>query len=190
MRKLLFGNKSPEDPFSFITIVYVIILLILTLVKPSKVPLPNLLVHSREIHFFVAFGFSCILVLAFFTTLVMLRLFERKKNRAQKKCLTIKFICCKTWKDRRIDIYWIFVVLHFACLVAIGIIMWWLSNSWQIFILITFTDLYLLCCMTFNMYYVANDFEFLENIDSVNIRVKQHNQRIDNLKKEIEDIKS
>lgn len=77
--------KSPEYPFLIITVIYVIIFLVLTLVKPKTVPLTPIVVHSRELHFFVAWAFLLVLVFAYFTSLVVIRLFIRRKMGASQK---------------------------------------------------------------------------------------------------------
>ena len=71
--------KQPEHPLIVITAIYLIILVVLAIVKPNKVPLPKLTVNSRDLHFLVAWAFTIILVLAYFTSLVVIRLFLRRK---------------------------------------------------------------------------------------------------------------
>jgi hypothetical protein len=74
--------------------------------------------------------------------------------------------------------------------VAIGIIAWYVTGSWSACIIIIFVDFYLLCILNFYTHFISNDYEFLQNIDTVNIRVRQFNSKSDTLKKEITAIKT
>ncbi len=178
----------PEYPFLIITVIYIIIFIVLSAVKSKTVPLPKITIHSREVHFFVAWAFSLVLVLAYFTSLTVVRLFIRRKMGAsQRVYFELKNMCAS--KQLRIDRYWFFMVFNLITLVGIGIISWWLTKSWTACVLIIFVDLYILCIMNFYTYLIANDFDILQNIENVNIRVNQHNFRQDNLKKEIENVK-
>lgn len=95
-----------------------------------------------------------------------------------------------TFKLLRIDRYWVFIVLNIITLVSIGVIAWWLTKSATALILIIFIDLYILTVLNMYTHLIANDFLVLQDISIVNIRVKQHNDRQDNLKKEIDAVKS
>ena len=82
------------------------------------------------------------------------------------------------------------MVLNMLCLIAIGVIAWWLTKSATALILIIFIDVYILSVLNMYTYLIANDFDLLQNISGVNLRVKQHNDRFDNLKKEIDSVKA
>ena len=68
-----------------ITGIYLVILIVLAIVRPNRVPLPKLTVNQRDLHFLVAWAFTIILVLAYFTTLAVARLFLRRKMGSQQK---------------------------------------------------------------------------------------------------------
>lgn len=70
---------KPEHPLIIITAIYLIILLILTLVNPKSVPLPNLPCQGRSIHFLTTWAFTLIILCAYYTTLGVVRLFIRRK---------------------------------------------------------------------------------------------------------------
>jgi hypothetical protein len=69
----------PEHPLMIITAIYFIILLILAIVKPERVPLPNLPCYDRTLHFFTAWAFTLIILFAYYTSLSVIRLFIRRK---------------------------------------------------------------------------------------------------------------
>ena len=92
-------------------------------------------------------------------------------------------------KPFRIERYWIFILLNLLCLIAIGIISWWITGSWTTCVIVIFVDLYLLILMNFFTNYINNDYKFLESIVETNLKVKQHNLRLDNMDKEIKDVK-
>ena len=56
--------------------------------------------------------------------------------------------------------------------------------------MIIFIDLYLLCTMNFYTYFISNDYLFLQNIESVNIRSNQYNLKQTLLQKEIANAKA
>ena len=70
--------RQAEHPLVIITVIYIIIFVILSLARPKKVPLPNLHVNSRELHFFVAWAFIVVLIAAFYSTFVVIRLYMRR----------------------------------------------------------------------------------------------------------------
>ena len=100
-----------------------------------------------------------------------------------------EFERCLAMKKFRIDRYWVFIVLNLCSLVGVGIISWWLTDSWVSCVLVIFVDLYLLTVMNFYTHFMANDYNVLQNIDETNMKVRQHNARLDALKKEINDVK-
>jgi hypothetical protein len=67
------------------------------------------------------------------------------------------------------------MILNMLSLVALGIIGWHITKQWTACVLIIFIDLYMLCTMNFYTYFIANDFEFLQNIENVNMRSNQFN---------------
>jgi hypothetical protein len=77
--------QAPEYPMAIVSLIYLIILLVLSLVKPTNIPLPPLPVANRNVHFFAAFGFITVLVGAFYTALVVGRLFIRRKQGQSQK---------------------------------------------------------------------------------------------------------
>ena len=74
-------------------------------------------------------------------------------------------------------------------LLGVGLISWWLTESWATCVIVVFVDLYLLCMMNFHSHYIGNDYNILQDITGVNLRVKQHNKKLDDLQKEIADVK-
>jgi hypothetical protein len=117
--------KVPEYPFLIITVIYIIIFVVLTLVKPKTIPLPRITIHSREVHFFVAWAFALVLVIGYFTSFAVARLFiRRKEGVSQRVYFELK---CAT-KKLRIDRYWFFMVCNLVTLVGIGIIGWYLTK--------------------------------------------------------------
>jgi hypothetical protein len=140
-----------------ISVCYLIILVVLAIVKPNRVPLPNLKIHSRDLHFLVAWAFTIILVLGYFTSYVVVRLFLRRKmGSSQKVYWELKNFA--TFKLLRIDRYWVFIVLNIITLVSIGVIAWWLTKSATALILIIFIDLYILTVLNMYTHLIANDF--------------------------------
>ena len=83
-----------------------------------------------------------------------------------------------------------FIVLNLCSLVSVGIISWWLTGSWVSCVLVIFVDLYLLTLMNFYTHFIANDYNVLQNIEETNMKVRQHNLRMDNLRKEISDARN
>jgi hypothetical protein len=151
---------KPEHPLMIITVIYFIILLILSLVKPKSVPLPNLPCYDRTLHFFTAWAFTIILLCAYYTSLGVVRLFIRRKMGTTQR-VYYKFNGCLTFKKFRIDRYWVFIILNMCSLVAVGIISWWLTGSWISCVLVIFIDLYILTLMNFYTHYIANDYQVL-----------------------------
>jgi cell division protein FtsL len=84
----------------------------------------------------------------------------------------------------------VFIVLNLCSLVSVGIISWWLTGSWVSCVLVIFVDLYLLTLMNFYTHFIANDYNVLQNIEETNMKVRQHNLRMDNLRKEISDARN
>lgn len=178
----------PEYPLLIITVIYIIIFIVLSIAKPTTIPLPKILVHSRELHFFLAWAFLLVLVIAYFTSYAVIRLFIRRKmGTSQKVYFEFKNMCAM--KNFRLDRYWVFMFLNILTLISIGIIAWYLTRQWTACVLIITIDMFLLCTMNFYTHFMANDFLFLQNIENVNIRVNQYNMRYDLLKKEIENAK-
>jgi hypothetical protein len=64
------------------------------------------------------------------------------------------------------------------------------TKSFTALILIIFIDLYILTVLNMYTHLIANHFSVLQEISVVNIRSKQHNDRQENLKKEIEQVKA
>lgn len=152
--------KQPEYPMIIISLIYLLILGLLALIKPARVPLPNLTVQNRELHFIVAWAFSIIIVLAYFTSMAVGLLFiRRKQGNAQKVYFEARNVCAR--KLVRIERYWFFMVLNMASLVAIGILAWWVTRSWAACILIIFIDAYILTVLNFYTHFISNDFQIL-----------------------------
>ena len=152
--------KAPEYPLLIITVIYIIIFIVLSIVKPTTIPLPKVHVHSRDLHFFVAWAFLLVLVIAYFTSYAVVRLFIRRKmGTSQKVYFELKNMFAM--KTVRLDRYWVFMVLNMITLVGIGIIAWYLTMRWTACVLIIFIDLYILCIMNFFSHFMANDYLFL-----------------------------
>jgi hypothetical protein len=124
----------------------------------------------------VAWAFSIILVLGYFTSLVVARLFIRRKMGSSQKVYW-EFKNFATFKELRIDRYWFFMVMNILTLVSIGVIAWWLTKSATALILIIFIDLYVLTVLNMYTHLIANDFSVLQDITVVNLRSRQHNER-------------
>jgi hypothetical protein len=137
----------------------------------------------------VAWAFSIILILGYFTSVVVIRLFIRRKMGSSQKVYW-EFKNFATFKVLRINRYWFFMVFNILTLTAIGVISWWVTKSFTALILIIFIDLYILTVLNMYTHLIANDFSVLQEISVVNIRSKQHNDRQENLKKEIEQVKA
>jgi hypothetical protein len=135
-----------------------------------------LVINQRSLHFLVAWAFSIILVLGYFTSLVVARLFIRRKMGSSQKVYW-EFKNFATFKELRIDRYWFFMVLNILTLVSIGVIAWWLTKSATALILIIFIDLYVLTVLNMYTHLIANDFSVLQDITVVNLRSRQHNER-------------
>lgn len=189
LEKRLSYFKQPEHPLIAIVVIYLIILIVLAIVKPAKVPLPTLTVNLRNIHFLGAWALSIILILGYFTSLVVVRLFIRRKMGSSQQVYW-EFKNFATFKVLRLNRYWFFMVLNILTLAAIGVIAWWVTKSFTALILIIFIDLYILTVLNMYTHLIANDFLVLQDITVVNIRSKQHNERQDALKKEIDQVKS
>lgn len=93
-------------------------------------------------------------------------------------------------KAFRLDRYWVFNILNLIAYVAIGIIAWYLSGYWTALIVIIFVAFYLMTVLNFYTHFIANDYQYLEDITIVNQRVKVHNAHLDLVKKEMEDVKA
>ena len=143
--------------------IYLIILVILAIVRPNRVPLPTLTVNQRNLHFLVAWAFSIILVLAYFTSLVVVRLFIRRKMGSSQKVYW-EFKNVATFKLLRVDRYWFFMILNIFTLISLGVIAWWLTKSFTALILIIFIDLYVLTVLNMYTHLIANDFQVLQDI--------------------------
>ena len=77
-----------------ITAIYIIIFIVLSIIRPSSIPLPTIRVHSRDLHFFVAWAFLVVLVLAYFTSYSVILLFIRRKmGSSQKVYFELKNMC-------------------------------------------------------------------------------------------------
>ena len=189
MQQKLSYFKQPEHPMIAISGIFLIILVVLAIVRPQKVPLPKLTVNLRDIHFLVAWAFSIILILGYFTSVVVVRLFIRRKMGSSQKVYW-EFKNFATFKVLRINRYWFFMVFNILTLTAIGVISWWVTKSFTALILIIFIDLYILTVLNMYTHLIANDFSVLQEISVVNVRSKQHNDRQENLKKEIEQVKA
>jgi hypothetical protein len=176
MQQKLSYFKQPEHPMIAISAIYLVILVVLAIVRPEKVPLPKLTVNLRDIHFLVAWAFSIILNLGYFTSVVVIRLFIRRKMGTSQKVYW-EFKNFATFKVLRINRYWFFMVFNILTLTAIGVISWWVTKSFTALILIIFIDLYVLTVLNMYTHLIANDFSVLQEISVVNIRSKQHNDR-------------
>lgn len=152
--------KVPEYPLLIITAIYIIIFIALSIIRPTTVPLPTIIVHSRELHFFIAWAFLLVLVIAYFTSYAVIRLFIRRKmGTSQKVYFEFNNMCAM--KNFRLDRYWFFMFLNILTLIAIGIIAWFLTKKWTACVLIIAIDMFLLCTMNFYTHFMANDYLFL-----------------------------
>lgn len=72
---------------------------------------------------------------------------------------------------------------------VIGLISAWMTESWSVCAIIVFLDLFVLCYLNFYLYYTLNDYHILQDIDAVNARVRKHNARLDQLKKDRDNLR-
>lgn len=99
----------------------------------------------------------------------------RKKKRIDPK---IHFY----FKNRRFDMYWVYIIASFILLAAVGLIAYWITNSISIFLVIIFVSIFIILYLNAYLHYVMNDYEILQNIENFNIKIRKHNERLGDLK--------
>lgn len=150
-------SRVPEFLAAVITTTYAGIFTILYVVEPVGVPLLQLNIDSWEYPYYINAVFCLLLISGFFTYIAVYRLFVRKTKRIEPK---IHYYI----KNKRFDIYWIFLALNMFLAITIGLIAYWITDYWSVFFIIALVNLYLLCYLNAYLHYVLNDYDILEDI--------------------------
>lgn len=114
----------------------------------------------------------------FFCLLAVYRLFTRKRKRIEPK---IHYYI----KNYKFDVYWIFLVGSFIVNTIIGLIAYWITDIVSYFLVIALITIYALFYVNAFLHYTLNDFDILQNIDSLNLKIKKHNERLTDLKEKV-----
>lgn len=147
-------SKAPEFLLVFITTVYVILFVVLYVTEPRGVPLLRLDIDDWEYPYYIN-GVFCLLIIAtFFSLLGTYRLFIRKKKKIEPRIYY--FI-----KDRKFDMYWIFIITSFILLAAVGLIAYWITEEVSYFLVIIFVSIFIILYLNAFLHYVMNDYDIL-----------------------------
>lgn len=114
-------SKMPEFLLAFITTAYVILFVVLYVTEPRGVPLLRLTIKSWDYPYYVNAVFCLLIISCLFALLGTFRLFIRKQKRIEPQ---IHFFI----KNRKYDMYWIFITVSFILLAAIGLICYWITK--------------------------------------------------------------
>ena len=113
--------------------------------------------------------FVLLLLLFYFTSLSLLRLYVRRKRHLLS---TTRYF----FKRRSLDSYWMMLAAQFISVALIGLALGWLRQSFDWSTALVFLDLYLLCFLNFQTHFLMNDYELLQDIALVNKRAERRNE--------------
>lgn len=88
-----------------------------------------------------------------------------------------------------LDEYWMMIILNFIFLAVIAAVSSWVADFWGIFVAVIFSILIIHSYLNFYNHFMLNDYELLQNIETVNTRIKASNSRMDGLKKDMDEVK-
>lgn len=151
---------------------------ILYVTEPRGVPLLRLYIDEWEYPYYIIGVFCLLLIAAFFSLLGTYRLFIRKKRRIEPK--VFYFI-----KDRKYDMYWIFISTSFFLCAAVGLIAYWITDILSYFLVIIFVSIFVILYLNAFLHYNMNDYSILQDIKMFNEKIKKHNERLDLLKEKV-----
>jgi cell shape-determining protein MreC len=125
----------------------------------------------------------CILIVAtFFSLLGTYRLFMRKKRKIEPQ---IHFYL----KNKRFDMYWIFISAAFIFLAAIGLICYWITQVVSYFLVIVFVSIFIIAYLNAYLHYVMNDYYLFQDVEKINNYVRKHNSKLADLREKVDKIK-
>lgn len=137
-----------------ITGAYVILFVVLYVTEPLNVPLPRFYMDEWTYPYYIIGVFALLIVATFFSLLATYRLFVRKQKRIEPK--QHFFI-----KNYRFDLYWIFIIISFILLSAVGLIASWITDVISTFIIIIFVSVFVIFYLNVLLHYVMNDYSIL-----------------------------
>lgn len=131
-----------------------ILFVVLYVTEPRGVPLLRLNLDNWEYPYYIN-GVFCLLIIAtFFALLGTYRLFIRKKKRIDSR---VHFYV----KNKKFDMYWIFISVSFLFLTAIGLISYWITKELSYFLVTVFASIFVIAYLNAFLHYVMNDYEIL-----------------------------
>lgn len=138
----------------FITTIYVILFVVLYVTEPRGVPLLRLYMDEWTYPYYINGVFCLLIVATFFSLLGTYRLFMRKKKKIEPK---IHYYI----KNRKFDMYWIFIVASFILMAAVGLIAYWITDEISYFLVIIFVSIFIILYLNAFLHYVMNDYDIL-----------------------------
>jgi len=148
---------------------------VLFVTEPRGVPLLRYEIDDWTYPYYTIGVFCLLLVATFFFLMGTYRLFIRKKKKIEPK---IHYYI----KDRKFDMYWIYISASFFLLATVGLISYWLTDDVTLFIIIIFISIYVIMYLNAFLHYVMNDYDILQNIEAFNVKIRKHNERLGALK--------
>jgi MFS family permease len=157
-------SRAPEFLLMFITTIYVALFVILYVTEPRGVPLLRLYLDNWQYPYYICGVFCLLLIATFFALIGTYRLFIRKKRVIEPK---IHFYI----KNRKFDMYWIFITASFILCAAVGLIAYWITKILSYFLIIIFVSIFIILYLNAFLHYVMNDYAVLQDIDMFNLKI-------------------
>ena len=174
--------STPEFLLMAATVLFGVLLTVMKAIQPNGVPLVKRKVERENFEFW-AFGlFALLLVFLVFFLILVYRIFKRKLNGIDSKVyLYVHY--------KQIDLFWFFLIILYSLIAAAVVLAYWVTNDKRYLIVGLFAPPSVGLLLNAYLKFALNDFNYLQDIKSLNKTITKHNKRIDNIKKRISEFK-
>jgi len=175
-------SKAPEFLMVFVTLLFAILMVVLYATEPKHVPLLSYTFGNMEFEYYSVAAFCVLIVGGFYCLYCTARIFIRKK-RGIRNMVNVYV------KSPKFDIYWIYLSVLFLFVVIFSVVAYWVTDQVHYITVGVMGSLAIILFLNALLHYVLNDYQILQNIQALNIKITKHNMKLEKIQGKVDKIK-
>jgi hypothetical protein len=175
--------STPEFIFMLSTALFAILLAVMKATEPDGVPLTKYAIDQENFEFWVYGVFSVLIVFIVFFAILVYRIFRRKRNGIDSK--VHMYVHYKS-----IDLFWFFLFMLYCLVCIVSICCFWVTDDHRYLIVGLLAPLSMALLLNAYLKFALNDFNYLQDITSINKMIDKHNKKIDEVRAHIKSFKA
>jgi len=157
-----------------ITFILVVLMTVMFAIKPNGVPLGDIAFGNVSLPFYMAGTLTILVTAGLFCVYCTYRIIIRKKKSISSR--VAYFI-----RSPKCDIYWIYIFATYFFFIVFSLVAYWAKKQKHYLTIGILAPLSLIFYLNAYIHYMMNDYNILQDIKSLNIRIQKRNLKIEKL---------